>query len=71
MVRDRAVWTRTPSGKDSDVIFSTIGHFLAIFKFALDLYIQLQIVCTSPGTVRTISERPRVLSALSGQITHA
>jgi len=33
----RHVWTQTPTGKDSNVICSTIGHFCAIFQ-----------VCTGP-----------------------
>jgi len=34
---ERTVWTWTSTGKDSDVIFSTVGHFCAIVR-----------VCTGP-----------------------
>ena len=30
--RDRMVWTRTPTGYDSDVIFPTIGYFSGDFS---------------------------------------
>jgi len=30
--RDRMVWTRTPTGNDSDVIFPTIAHFSGDFS---------------------------------------
>jgi len=32
------VWTRTPTGKDSNVMFSTIGHFCAIFQVCTGLW---------------------------------
>ena len=30
--RDRTVWTRTPTGNDSDVIFPTVAHFSGDFS---------------------------------------
>ena len=65
---DRTVWTRTQTRKDSDVTFSAIGHFFAIFKCAPDRDIPLETVSTgSWDCIPIVSGRPRVISAFLGQ----
>ena len=66
--RDRMVWTRTPTGNDSDIIFPTIGHFSGDFSNVhWTVTSHSKSFGLTPKCIRTIFERLRIISALSGK----
>jgi len=62
-MHDDKVWTRMPTGNDSDVTFPTIGHFWWFFKSAVDRDVPLQMIWACPSTVRMLSRHFSVISA--------